>query len=155
MDGEGRSLPGAEVPTPVTSERVAAGMRRLGYHYFVDVAGDVGGMWLGRLYHVFLLGPAQQYLQIRGRWNRRIAIERLPEVFTECDRWNRDLVWPKTYVRVLDDGFIHVMAEITTPFAAGATDGQIDRCIEDGVLAGGRVFDALDARYPDPAEAPP
>lgn len=155
MDGEGPGPRIGDVPAALTVKRLEAAMRALGYHYFVDAAGDVGGLWLGRLYHAFLLGSDRQILQVRGRWNRRISIERLPEVLTQCDRWNRELVWPKVYVRVLDDGFIHVMAEVSVPFTAGATDAQVVRSIQNGLLAGGRVFDALDARYPDPAEAAP
>jgi hypothetical protein len=133
------------------TERLAA----LGYHYFVDSEGDVGGIWLGRIYHFYLFGDAQQVLQVRGRWNRKIAIERLTEVLALCDRWNRELVWPKCYVRVLDDGFVHVMTEVSTPLASGATDAQVAACIQDGLSAGRMIFDALDERYPDPAAAPP
>lgn len=154
VDGPG-GRPAVDVPAPLTSARIAESLRALGYHYFVDVSGDVGGLWLGRLYHMFLLGSGHQVLQVRGRWNRRISIERLGEVLALCDHWNRDLLWPKVYVRVLDDGFIHVMAEVSTPFAAGATDAQITTCLRNGLAMGGVVFDALDARYPDPAEAAP
>jgi hypothetical protein len=144
-----------DVPTPLTRERLTAQLHALGYHYFVDSEGDVGGLWFGRLFHFFLIGDRRQVLQVRGRWNRRIAIERLPEVLALCDRWNRELLWPKCYVRVLDDGRVHVMAEVSTPFGAGATDAQIRTCIQNGLATSGVVFDALDERYPDPAGSPP
>lgn len=155
MDVEHLDEPAVDVPAPLSVGRVVEAMRSLGYHHFLDAAGDVGGVWLGRLYHVLLLGADQQVLQVRGRWNRRISIERLSEVLALCDQWNRELLWPKSYVRVLDDGFIHLMAEISTPFAAGATDAQIATCVQNGLATGGAVFDALDARYPDPAESAP
>jgi hypothetical protein len=140
---------------PVTMGRLTERLASLGYHYFVDSEGDVGGIWLGRIFHFYLFGDAQQVLQVRGRWNRKAAIERLSELLALCNRWNRDLVWPKCYVRVLDDGFVHVMTEVSTPLASGATDAQLTSYIQDGLAAGRTFFDALDERYPDPAAAPP
>ncbi len=155
--GSGRSpepVP-EDVPGPLSPDRLARSLRALGYHYFVDSEGDVGGLWFGRLYHFFLIGDERRVLQVRGRWHRRIAIDRLPEVLAMCDRWNRELIWPKCYVRVLDDGLVHVMTEISTPYGSGATDAQIRSCIQDGLACSGVVFDALDERYPDPAASAP
>jgi hypothetical protein len=153
-EGPGRSGPSG-VPRPLTVDRIAATLRAVGYHYFVDSEGDVGGVWHGRLFHFFLIGEDRQIFQVRGRWNRRVSIERLPEVLALCDRWNRDLLWPKCYVRVQDDGFVHVVGEISTPFAAGATDAQLTTCVQNGLAYSGAVFDALDRHYPDPAESAP
>lgn len=135
----------------MTTARIAERLAAAGYHYFVDSEGDVGGLWHGRLFHFYLFGDRRPVLQVRGRWNRKLAIERLPEVLALCDRWNRDVVWPKCYVRVLDDGFVHLMTEISTPLAAGATDAQLSSYLQDGLASGRAVFDALDERYPDPA----
>jgi hypothetical protein len=56
---------------------------------------------------------------------------------------------------VQDDGYVHVVTEISTPFAAGATDAQLTTCIQNGLAYSGAVFDALDRQYPDPAESGP
>lgn len=146
---------GLDVPAPLSRERLIRAMRALRYHYFVDASDDVGGMWSGRLFHFYLLGDSAQVLQVRGRWNRRVSIERIGEILALCDHWNRELIWPKCYIRVLDDGFIHVMSEVSTPFASGATDAQILACIQGGLSTSGVIFDALDERYPDPAASPP
>jgi hypothetical protein len=145
----------ADVPAALSTDRITARMRALGYHYFVDSEGDIGGLWFGRLFHFFLIGDNQQIFQVRGRWNRRLTLERLAEILDLCDRWNRELLWPKCYVRVQDDGYVHVVAEISTPFAAGATDAQLTTCIQNGLAYAGAIFDALDRHYPDPAEAAP
>jgi hypothetical protein len=154
-----RGRPGTGVPSgtprPLTPERLAERLRSVGHHFFVDSEGDVGGIWHGRLFHLFLIGEEQQVFQVRGRWNRRLSIERLGEALELCDRWNRDLLWPKCYVRVQDDGYVHVVTEISTPFAAGATDAQLTTCIQNGLAYSGAVFDALDRQYPDPAESGP
>lgn len=156
--GSGRDQPlhgAADHPRPLTAERLAERIAGIGYHYFVDSDGDVGGSWLGRLFNFYLIGDRQQILQVRGRWNRRLSIERLAEVLALCDRWNRELVWPKCYVRVQDDGFVHVVAEVSTPFGAGATDAQVVTCIQQGLAHCAVVFDTLDRYYPDQAEAAP
>lgn len=142
-------------PRPVTVDRLRERLAALGYHYFVDSEGDVGGLWHGRLFHFYLFGDERQVLQVRGRWNRRISIERLGETLAMCDRWNRDLVWPKCYVRVLDDGFVHVMTEVSTPLGAGATDAQLTAYVQNGLSSARAIFDTLDERYPDPAAAAP
>lgn len=146
---------GAERPRPLSTERLTERLASLRYHYFVDSEGDVGGLWHGRLFHFYLFGDRQQVLQVRGRWNRRIAIERLGETLALCDRWNRELVWPKCYVRVLDDGYVHVMAEVSTPLGSGVTDAQLATHIQNGLTHARAVFDALDERFPDPAARPP
>lgn len=155
--GPGRSGHGGSTgpPGPLTIDRVVGRLRAVGYHHFVDSEGDAGGLWHGRLFHFFLIGEEQQIFQVRGRWNRRLSIERLAEVLDLCDRWNRELLWPKCYVRVQDDGYVHVVTEISTPFAAGATDAQLTTCIQDGLAYSGAIFDALDRHYPDPAESAP
>lgn len=156
--GAGREGPvtgGPDAPRPLTPERIAEQMTAIGYHYFIDGDGDVGGSWLGRLFNFYLIGDRQQILQVRGRWNRRLGIERLAEVLELCDRWNRDLLWPKCYVRVQDDGFVHVVAEVSTPFGAGASDAQLVTCIQHGLAHCAAVFDGLDRYYPDPAEQAP
>ena len=141
--------------TPLSPERLCAWFAQHGYTYFVDNDGDVGGLWRGRLFYFFLFGERQEILQVRGQWNREFAIERLTEVLEICNEWNAERVWPKAYVRVRDDGMVHVTCEVSTDLEHGATDDQLGQLLHCGVSASSTVFDLLDELYPDPAAAAP
>ncbi|MPV37060.1 type III secretion system chaperone family protein [Georgenia subflava] len=144
-----------DVIGPLTRDRVAQALTQLGYPLFRDAAGDLGAMWAQAVFHVYLLGTDESVLQVRGTWHRRLAIERLGEVLEMIDRWNREFIGPKTYVRVLDDGFLSVVAETSTPLTSGVSDRQLARFLERGVGQGMRVMRDLEATYPDPAARPP
>lgn len=143
------------VPTPVTPGRIAAWMTENQFSYFVDSDGDLGGLWRGRLFYFFLFGEQSEILQIRGQWHREVAIERLEEVLDLCNEWNADRIWPKAYVRVRDNGRVHVVSEVATDLEHGATDEQLSQMLYCGLSTGNMFFDSLDERYPDPAGVAP
>src|SRR6478736_2469345 len=87
-------------PTPLSTDRIVRWFERNDFHYFTDDDGDLGGLWRGRLFYFFLFGDQQEIVQVRGQWNREIAIERLEEVLDACTEWNAERIWPKAYVRV-------------------------------------------------------
>jgi hypothetical protein len=144
-----------DVVLPLTRSRVAAMLEELDYPLFQDRNGDLGAMWAQAVFHIYLLGPDESVLQVRGSWHRRLALERLGEVLTLVDGWNREFVGPKCYVRVLDDGRLSVVAEVSTPLGGGASDHQLERLIQRGVGQGMRMMRDLEVHYPDPAEQPP
>jgi hypothetical protein len=143
------------VPTPLTTQRLTRWFSDHGYTYFVDADGDVGGVWRGRLFYFFLFGERTEILQVRGQWNREFAIERLTEVLDVCNEWNADKIWPKTYVRVRDDGMVHATCEVATDLEHGVTDDQLGQLLHCGLTSASLFFDALDELYPDPAAAAP
>lgn len=151
----GVAEPAEDVPTPVSPARIARWMTQNQFSYFVDNDGDLGGLWRGRLFYFFLFGEEAEILQVRGQWHREIAIERLEEVLDLCNEWNADRIWPKAYVRVRDNGRVHVVSEVATDLEHGATDSQLSQVLFCGLSTGSMFFDALDERYPDPAGAAP
>jgi hypothetical protein len=142
-------------PTPLTTERVVHWLESNGFHYFVDNDGDLGGLWRGRLFYFFLFGERSEILQVRGQWHREIAIERLEEVLDACTEWNAERIWPKAYVRVRDNGMVHVVAEVSTDLEHGATDDQLSQLLFCGLSSSTTFFDAIDDLYPDPAAVAP
>ncbi len=143
------------VPAPLALDRVVEWITDCGYSYFVDSDGDVGGLWHGRLFYFLLFGKSDEILQVRGQWNRDLAIERLEEVLEFCNEWNADRIWPKTYTRVRDNGMIQVFTEVTVDLEHGVTDDQLDQLLQCGLSTGSMFFDALDEYYPDPARQAP
>ncbi|WP_251150712.1 YbjN domain-containing protein [Cellulosimicrobium sp. Marseille-Q4280] len=142
-------------PSPLALPRVVEWITDSGYSYFVDSDGDVGGLWHGRLFYFLLFGNHDEILQVRGQWNRDLAIERLEEVLEFCNEWNADRIWPKTYTRVRDNGMIQVFTEVTVDLEHGVTDDQLDQLLQCGLSTGSMFFDALDEFYPDPARQAP
>jgi len=144
-----------DLPTPVTPARIAAWMTENDFSYFVDNDGDLGGLWRGRLFYFFLFGEHSEILQVRGQWHREVAIERLADVLDVCNEWNADRIWPKAYVRVRDNGRVHVVAEVATDLEHGVTDAQLSQMLFCGLSTSNMFFDALDEHYPDPAGVAP
>lgn len=147
--------PAAELPVPVSAGRIAAWMTENSFSYFVDSDGDLGGMWRGRLFYFFLFGEHQEILQVRGQWQREVSIERMGEILDICNEWNADRIWPKAYVRVRDNGRVHVVTEVAIDLEHGATDAQLHQALFCGLSTGSMFFDALEEQYPDPVGAAP
>ncbi|PZR55554.1 YbjN domain-containing protein [Xylanimonas oleitrophica] len=159
--GGPRTAPGAhhldpaEVPAPLSLERVVRWLEDSDFAYFTDSDGDVGGLWQGRLFYFLVLGEHEEVLQVRGQWHRDLTIERLEEILEICNAWNAERIWPKTYVRVRDNGTVVVCTDVTVDVEQGVTDDQLDQLLQCGLSTGTMFFDHLDAEYPDPLRAAP
>ena len=148
-------LTDADVPAPLTVARIIAWFESHDFSYFIDNDGDLGGLWRGRLFYFFLFGEESEILQIRGQWNREVAIERLEVVLEACNEWNADRIWPKAYVRVRDNGMVHIISEVATDLEDGVTDAQLGQLLNCGLSTGNLLFDAIDELFPDPAAVAP
>ena len=144
-----------DVPTPLSISRIVEWFDENGFSYFIDNDGDLGGLWRGRLFYFFLFGDRSEILQVRGQWNREATIERLEEILEVCNEWNADRIWPKAYVRVRDNGMVHVISEVATDLEHGITDAQLGQLLQCGLSTGSMLFDAIDEMYPDPAVTAP
>ena len=143
------------MPWPLSIARIVDWFEENGFSYFIDNDGDLGGLWRGRLFYFFMFGDRSEILQVRGQWNREVSIERLEEVLEACNEWNADRIWPKAYVRVRDNGMVHVISEVATDLEHGVTDAQLAQLLHCGLSTGSMLFDAIDEMYPDPAAAAP
>lgn len=146
---------GPPLPRPMSRARIEAWCRAEGFVYFVDSEGDLGGLWNNRLFYFLVLGDHDEVLQVRARWNREASIERLEEILEMCNAWNTERVWPKAYVRVLDNGTVNIFAESSYDLETGVTDAQLARLLSCAVGTSTMFFDEVDARYPDPAAQAP
>jgi hypothetical protein len=157
--GAGPTIPAQpdddDVPWPLSIARIVDWFEDNGFSYFIDNDGDLGGLWRGRLFYFFLFGDRSEILQVRGQWNREVSIERLEEVLEACNEWNADRIWPKAYVRVRDNGMVHIISEVATDLEHGVTDAQLGQLLHCGLSTGSMLFDAIDELYPDPAAAAP
>ncbi|TQL02374.1 YbjN domain-containing protein [Cellulomonas sp. SLBN-39] len=145
------ATPGSALP-PLSAERITACLDAREMRYGIDDDGDVGGYWDGHLFYFFRIGQDQEYLQVRGRWNRQVGLDELATVSAKVNDWNADRLWPKVYVRVEDDR-LGVYAEHTVDYEHGLTDEQLDVHLACGISTALSFFEALDEAYPEQAAA--
>ncbi len=143
------SVPG---PQPLSHQRVIDVLDAREMNYGVDDDGDIGGYWDGHLFYFFRLGGQQEYLQTRGRWNRKVGIDQYARVVDLVNTWNSEKLWPKGYVRAEDD-VVGVYAEHTVDYEHGATDEQIDLHLACGITTALSLFEHLDEQFPAEAAA--
>jgi hypothetical protein len=139
-------------PAPLTHERITGVLDAREMGYGVDDDGDIGGYWDGHLFFFFRLGQNQEYLQARGRWNRKVGVDQLDKVVSIVNEWNAGKLWPKGYVRVEGDGeVLGVYAEHTVDYEHGVTDEQLDLHLACAISTGLQLFEHLDEAYPEQA----
>ncbi|MCL2454359.1 MAG: YbjN domain-containing protein [Micrococcales bacterium] len=134
-------------PAPVDRDRVAACLTLRGYHFDVDPDGDLTGLWDSHRFWFMLMGDEREIVQVRGRWVRTLAPEHRRAVQLAINDWNRDRIWPKTYLRE-EDGRLAVYAEVSADLEPGATDAQLDQILACGLGTGVTLFRELDAQIP-------
>lgn len=143
-----------ESPTPLTRERVADYLRSRGYRFLIDDDGDLTGTWDGNRFWFLLLGEHEEILQVRGRWQRQLPLERRRAVALAVNDWNRDRIWPKVYVRE-EDGLLALYSEVSADLEEGATDVQIAQLLACGLGTGVQMFSSIEGVIPTDAPPPP
>lgn len=139
---------------PVDKRRIALWLREAGMRYFVNDEGPIGGIWSGCLFTFGIAGRGA-VLQIRGQYNRVIAIERREELITLINERHGRSAWPKCFLMVLDDGTMRLAADHSVSIAHGLSQQQLERAIRTGLTAAMSVFGEVGARYPDPLATAP
>lgn len=134
--------------TPVTTARVEAHLRGLGYAVRRDEDGDLTGTWDGDRFWFMLLGREDEILQVRGRWRRTLDPGRRRAALLAVNDWNRERIWPKVYLRDEEDGTA-VYTEVSTDLEHGATDAQLAQLVACGLGTGVQFFAALAGLVPD------
>ena len=144
-----------ELPTPLSTRRIGDYLSRRGYHFRIDDDGDVTGTWDGNRFWFLLLGEHDEILQVRGRWAGALPAAARLAVLQAANDWNRERIWPKTYVRVRDNGAVLVYTEVTVDLEHGVTEDQLDQLLQCGLTTGSMFFEHLDETFPDPLRSAP
>ena len=134
----------------LSHERIISVLDSREMRYGVDDDGDIGGYWDGHLFYFFRMGGSQEYLQTRGRWNRKVGVDQFERVVDLVNAWNSEKLWPKGYVRA-EDGVVGVYAEHTVDYEHGVTDEQLDLHLACGITTALSLFEHLDEHFPDEA----
>jgi len=128
---------------PLTNDLITKALDAREYQYFVDDDGDVGGYWDENLFYFLRIGEAQEVLLVRLRAQRTFGTDDLPRLYSFCNGWNDDKLWPKAYVRVGTGEAVHVYGELVTDLEHGVAAPQLDQllmcAISSGCELGGAV----------------
>ncbi len=135
-------------PLPVDRDRVGQCLTARGYRYVVDPDGDLTGTWNAHRFWFLLLGDHHDVVQVRGRWSRTLAPGQRGPALLALNDWNRERIWPKSYLRE-EDGRLAVYAEISVDLEAGATDDQLDQILTCGLGTSVQLFKSLDNQVGD------
>ena len=146
--------PAAQQPAPLTRTRISDYLEVRGYRYLLDDDGDLTGTWDGSRFWFLLLGEHEEILQVRGRWQRTVPLERRGGVALAVNDWNRDRIWPKVYARE-EDGVLALYSEVSADLEEGATDDQLAQLIACGLGTGVQLFTAFDEILPLDEKPPP
>ena len=135
-------------PGPLTRERIEAYLVSCGYHVDRDEDGDLTGTWDGNRFWFLTLGEEHEILQVRGRWQRTLPEAERTAVLLVVNDWNRERIWPKTYLR-LEDEDVALYGEVSTDLEHGVTDDQLGQLVSCGLGTGVQLFAALGGLAPD------
>jgi Putative bacterial sensory transduction regulator len=140
-----------EVPTPLARDRIADYLTHRGYTFRFDDDGDITGIWDGNRFWFMLLGREQDIVQIRGRWHRPLPDSARRAVLQVINDWNRERIWPKTYLRSESNG-LALYTEMSVAFGAGATKSQFDQVLACGLGTAVQFFSSIADLLPPEAQ---
>lgn len=136
---------------PLSQERLKAVLEADGMNYGIDDDGDLGGWWDGHLFYFFLMGPAKEILQIRGRWNRDIPNSELEALLATANQVHIERMFPRVAVLPGDDGSLGIYGAHTVDYEHGVTDDQLRLHFATAISSTLQFFTLLDERYPEAA----
>jgi len=134
-------------PAPLATARIAAYLASCGYDVVTDDDGDLTGLWNSHRFWFIVMGEQDEILQVRGRWNRLVPLDERPQALLAVNDWNRDRIWPKTYLRP-EDGGLAIYGEVSADLEHGVTDAQLAELVDCGLGTCVQVFSSLESLLP-------
>lgn len=132
---------------PLHPDRIAAVLDELEANYGRADDGDIGGMWDGNLVEFLARGDDREVFIVRSRWKAAVPLTHRPQVLEECNTWNSERIWPKTYVDTVEDALV-VVCELATDFEHGVTDAQLQLQVRCGLSTSLHFFEHLEQTWP-------
>ena len=116
---------GEDVVQPLSADRIAAYLKAKDLVFNRDEDGDVFTNFDGNGFALLATGEKREILVVRGAWQVTAPIEMRDRLVDLCNDWNRDKLWPKTYITVEDNGAVRVRTELNIDMEYGASDLQL------------------------------
>lgn len=118
-------------PSPVTTDRLSAALRRLDVYFLTDPGtGNLVAMWERHAVMFALEGPDRDILMVRARAHGTVAPEWAPQAFPAVNSWNHDRRFLKAYLgEPGESGRLPLYAEMQVPLVPGAHDQLLDELL--------------------------
>jgi hypothetical protein len=133
----------SELLQPLSNELIIAALDGRGFAHKVDDDGDVLGNWQGTVIYFFRIGEQRELLQVRALTQRTFSTDDVPRLYSFCNAWNHDKLFPKAYVHVADDGAARVVGEVNADWEHGVTLAQLDQVMLCGIATGCQLAEAV------------
>ena len=127
----------------LSNELIIAALDGRGFAYKVDDDGDVLGNWEGTVIYFFRIGERREMLQVRALTERVFSTDDVPRLYSFCNAWNHDKLFPKAYVHVGDDGVARVVGEVIADWEHGVAQAQLDQVMLCGIATGCQLAEAV------------
>lgn len=134
---------------PLSKDRIKASLEAAGWSYNVDSDGDIGGGWEFGSFYFFVNGNDGELLCVRGFWRGKLEEADYAKALEVANDWNREKLWPKTYVARDDEGLVRINTEHNVDYEHGLTDEQLSQhllCVINTSMA---FFERVNEVFPE------
>jgi hypothetical protein len=118
-------------PSPVTTDRLSAALRRLDVYFLTDPGtGNLVAMWERHAVMFALEGPDRDILMVRARAHGTVPPDWAAQAFPAVNSWNHDRRFLKAYLgEPGESGRLPLYAEMQVPLVPGAHDQLLDELL--------------------------
>ncbi|MGH3713870.1 MAG: YbjN domain-containing protein [Micromonosporaceae bacterium] len=126
------------IAAPVTIDRVAQALKRLGIRYLTDEDGNLLAMWERHVVLFALEGPDSEILVMRARTYNAVPADWAERAYTAVNEWNHTRRFLKSYVGdETEQGKLSLYAEMQLPLVPGIHDGLLDELVDCAAAVSG------------------
>ncbi len=128
----------ANVPAPVSMERIVQSLKRLGIRYLTDENDHLLAMWERHVVLFALEGPDNEILVIRARAYSAVPLDWADRAYTAVNEWNHTRRFLKSYVGdETESGRLSLYAEMQLPLVPGVHDALLDELVDCAAAVSG------------------
>ncbi|HMQ65528.1 MAG TPA: YbjN domain-containing protein [Arachnia sp.] len=142
------SMPLASALPPLTSERIAAALDRLGINHGTDDDGDTYAGWETGIIYFLRRGEGGEILFTQGFWRAQLTAAELPEAVGFTNDWHCNRFWPRALARPVGDDAVRMETSHIVDYEHGVTDEQLGQHISTAVSSSLDYFEELNQRFP-------
>ena len=127
-----------EAVAPVSIDRVADALKRLGIRYLTDEDGNLLAMWEKHVVLFALEGPDSEVLVMRARAYNALPQDWADRAYAAVNEWNHTRRFLKSYVGdETESGRLSLYAEMQLPLVPGLHDALLDELIDCAAAVSG------------------